>query len=157
MALALSYHVAFAFVFALSGSECLPFITLLCHCCGPTFAMPGYTCQAVLTLSSCLAFVIDATLPLLRGSASVIPHFICHVALPVTQCYRAALPLSGGFTALYHIASVMWHCYHLNVPLLSWCLPPSGVFGSVIQNCICHARLSLSQCLAFLMLLATVI
>ena len=52
--------------------------------------------------------------------------------------------------------SVMWHCYRHNVLPLSWCLPPSGGFGSVIQNCSCHARLLLSQCLAFIMLLATV-
>ena len=136
MAPALSYHVAF--VFAPSLSESLAFFTLLCHCCGPAFAMPCYTCHAVLTLSSRLAFVIDVTLPLLCGSASVTPHFICHAALPVTPCYRVTLPLSGGFTAVV----ARYICYAALLP--SQCPPQIMVLATVRCLWLCHTKLYLS-------------
>ena len=121
--------------FALSLSECRSFITMLCHCCGPTLAMPCYTCHTVLTFSSCLAFVIDVTLQLLCGSAFVIWHFICHAALPVTPCYCVAFPLSGGFTAVVSRCI----CYAALLPLQ--CPPLIMVLDTVSCLWLCHTEL----------------
>ena len=141
--------------------------------CHVTIVMPCYHCHAVLPFSSCLAYVIDATLTLLCGSAFVIPHFIRHAARPVTPCYIVALPLSCGFTAVaprcicYAALLPSWHlrvslalshrvesvmlgfrsCNAVPYHVACQChITLSWLYGVCICNayCICHAVLPLA-------------
>ena len=130
MAPALLYQVAFVFcsvtVMTLTLSHRFDNVVALPLPCRVTIVMPCYNCHAVLPSSSCLAYVIDATLPLLCGSASVIPHFIRHAALPSHHVILLLCHCHVASPLLYHVASVMRHCYHHNTF-------GAGVSGSVIQ------------------------
>ena len=113
---------------------------LLSHCFAMVVA-PPLPCRVTLVMLCCHSHHVSplqlillchcyVALPLsYHISSAMLPYQSYHVIVLLCLCHVAS-------SLLYHVASVMRHCYHHDVLLLSWCLPPSGVSGSVIQSCI---------------------